>query len=179
MTTHSSETPSPTACKFLSFRIGAEEYGIDILRVQEIRGFTAPTRIANAPRFMLGVLNLRGTIVPIFDMRLKFGADAPRYDGGTVTIVLTIGTRTSAMVVDSVSDVVELRPDDIRPPPDVVGHIDGNHVFGLGTLRQPDGRESMLILLDIEALMLSADMQHLDGSAASTVSSSHEASITP
>ncbi len=143
--------------KFLSFRLGAEEYGIDILRVQEIRGYTAATRIANAPFFVLGVLNLRGTIVPIVDMRLKFGEAEPRYDGATVTIVLTIGSRVTAIVVDAVSDVLELTSDQIRPPPEVGGGVEATHIIGLGTV--PHGNtERMLILLDIEGVMSAPDM---------------------
>src|SRR3982750_247340 len=92
--------------EFLTFRLGAEEYGIDILRVQEIRSYEAPTRIANAPAFVKGVVNLRGVIVPIVDMRIKFNLTPVNYDSFTVVIVLNIAGRVVGMVVDAVSDVI-------------------------------------------------------------------------
>src|SRR5690349_14873438 len=105
----------------LSFRLGAEEYGIGILTVQEIRGYEAPTRIANAPEWLLGVLNLRGQIVPIVDMRLRFNLGQVRYDSLTVVIILNIGQHVIGMVVDGVSDVVTLAPDQVRPAPALGG----------------------------------------------------------
>ncbi len=143
--------------RFLSFRLGAEEYGIDILRVQEIRGYVEPTRIANAPNFIKGVLNLRGVIVPIVDLRLKFGLSEVRYDGVTVTIVLTIGSRVMAIVVDSVSDVVQLEADQIKEAPDFSSEMGTEHIVGLGTLDTGE-TQRMLILLDIEGLMMSDEM---------------------
>ena len=104
--------------EFLSFKLGAEEYGIDILKVQEIRGYEPPTRIANAPEFIKGVVNLRGVIVPIVDMRVRFGLDDVQYNGFTVVIILNVVGRTVGMVVDSVSDVLELGGDTIRPAPE-------------------------------------------------------------
>lgn len=138
--------------KFLSFRLGAEEYGIDILGVQEIRGYTVPTHIANAPGEMLGVLNLRGTIVPVVDMRLQLGLPSPRYDDVTVTIVLTLRDRLTAIVVDSVSDVVELGPAQIRPAPPMAERTQATHIVGIGTVQQGDS-ERMLILLDMQAML--------------------------
>ncbi|MCC6218847.1 MAG: chemotaxis protein CheW, partial [Aquabacterium sp.] len=105
------------AREYLTFRLGDEEYGIDILKVQEIRGYENPTRIANAPHFLKGVVNLRGTIVPIVDLRLRFGCNSAEYNSFTVTIVLHIGQRTIGTVVDSVSDVVEIPAEAIRPSP--------------------------------------------------------------
>ena len=96
--------------EFLTFRLGGEEYGIDILRVQEIRGYESVTRIANTPDFIKGVMNLRGTIVPVVDMRIKFSLGEPVYDQFTVVIVLNIAGRVVGMVVDSVSDVTTLTP---------------------------------------------------------------------
>jgi purine-binding chemotaxis protein CheW len=148
-------TRPPREC--LTFRLGHEEYAIDILRVQEIRSYEAPTRIANAPSFVKGVVNLRGVIVPIVDLRLKFGHDAPRYDGSTVTVVLTIANRVIGVVVDSVSDVIELANDDIRPAPEFNAQVDASHIVGLGTVRSGDA-ERMLILVDIEKLMSSAEI---------------------
>ncbi|MBK6980909.1 MAG: chemotaxis protein CheW [Betaproteobacteria bacterium] len=139
--------------EFLTFRLGAEEYGIDILKVQEIRGYEPPTQIANAPAFIKGVVNLRGTIVPIVDMRIKFNLGHAGYDQFTVVIILNVGGRVVGMVVDSVSDVIQLGADAIRPAPDFSSTFDTQHITGLGTV---EGR--MLILMDIERLMAGADM---------------------
>ncbi len=137
----------------LSFRLGKEEYGISILKVQEIRGYDAVTRIANAPAFLKGVINLRGQIVPIVDMRIKFALGQAGYDAFTVVIILNIGRQVIGMVVDSVSDVVTLASEQVRPAPSIGGGIDADHLLGLGTVG-----ERMLILLDIERLMSSPDM---------------------
>ena len=98
------------ANEFLTFILGSEEYGIEILKVQEIRGYDAITHIANAPAFIKGVVNLRGVIVPIIDMRLKFNLEQVNYDDFTVVIVLNIGSRVVGIVVDAVSDVITLTP---------------------------------------------------------------------
>jgi purine-binding chemotaxis protein CheW len=147
--------------EFLTFRLGGEEYGIDILRVQEIRGYENPTRIANAPAFIKGVINLRGTIVPIVDMRLKFAVGEATYDSFTVVIIMTIAGRVVGMVVDSVSDVLTVLPDQIRPTPEFAGVLDVSYLLGLGSLPSTDG-DRMLILIDIEKLMKSADMELMD-----------------
>lgn len=138
--------------EFLAFELGAEEYGIDILRVQEIRSYEAPTRIANAPAFVKGVVNLRGVIVPIVDMRLKFGLDAG-YDTFTVVIVLNIGAHVVGMVVDAVSDVITLGPEQLRPVPEFDSSIAGDHLLAIGAVG-----DRMLILIDIVKLMSSAAM---------------------
>ncbi|MDO8458319.1 MAG: chemotaxis protein CheW [Burkholderiaceae bacterium] len=145
------------ASEYLSFRLGSEEYGIDILRVQEIRGYDKPTRMANTPSFIKGVVNLRGVIVPIIDLRMKFGLSEVNYDGMTVTIVLNIGQRVIGVVVDSVSDVIALQGQDIKPAPEFSGALSTEHIIGLGTIKTGD-EERMLILMDIEKLMSSADM---------------------
>ncbi|GAA0408851.1 chemotaxis protein CheW [Massilia aurea] len=136
----------------LSFRLGKEEYGISILKVQEIRGYEAPTRLANAPEFLKGVINLRGRIVPVVDMRIKFGFADPAYDSLTVVIILNIAQHVIGMVVDSVSEVVTLEADQIRPAP-AMGTLDAGYLRGLGTVG-----ERMLILLDIDALMQSEEL---------------------
>lgn len=105
------------ANEFLSFRLGPEEYAIEILKVQEIRGWEQPTTIANAPRFVKGVINLRGTIVPIIDMRVKFDLGSADYNDFTVVIIVNVRGRTVGIVVDSVSDVLALAPEQLRPPP--------------------------------------------------------------
>jgi purine-binding chemotaxis protein CheW len=147
--------------EFLSFKLGDEEYGIDILRVQEIRGYEQPTRIANAPGFVKGVVNLRGVIVPIVDMRIRFGMSDVQYNGTTVTIVLNIAGRTVGMVVDSVSDVLELSAEQIKPAPELNCAIDAQFITGLGTAKSGDD-ERMLILMDIQGLMQSAEMGLMD-----------------
>ncbi len=143
--------------EYLSFKLGTEEYGIDILKVQEIRGYEPPTRIANAPSFIKGVVNLRGVIVPIVDMRLRFGLDDVQYNGFTVVIILNVVGRTVGMVVDSVSDVLELGGDAIRTTPEFNGAVDASYITGLGTVSQGEAMR-MLILMDIESLMRSPEM---------------------
>ena len=138
-------TGTPTAIReFLAFKLGREEYGIDILRVQEIRSYEPPTRMANAPDFILGVVNLRGVIVPIIDMRIKFRMDEVKYDSFTVVIVLYIGQQVIGMVVDAVSDVITLAPEQLRAVPDLGSHIDSSCLLAIGSVGQ-----RMLILLDI------------------------------
>ena len=144
---------STGAREYLTFRLDQEEYGIDILKVQEIRGYEPPTRVANAPSFIKGVVNLRGTIVPIVDMRLKFNCSKAEYDSFTVVIILNLRNRIVGIVVDSVSDVMELPPDSLKAAPDIESVIDSGSVFGLGSLG-----DRMLILLDIERLMSAPDM---------------------
>lgn len=141
------------AREYLTFRLDHEEYGIDILKVQEIRGYEPPTRIANAPNFIKGVVNLRGTIVPIVDMRLKFNCSKAEYNAFTVVIILNLHNRIVGIVVDSVSDVMELPAESVKAAPDIDSVIDSDAVLGLGSL---DDR--MLILLDIEKLMSGVDM---------------------
>lgn len=141
------------AREYLTFRLDQEEYGIDILKVQEIRGYESPTRVANAPEFIKGVVNLRGTIVPIVDMRLKFNCSKAEYNTFTVVIILNLRSRIVGIVVDSVSDVMELPPENFRSAPDVDSVIDSGSVLGLGSIG-----DRMLILLDIERLMAAPDM---------------------
>ena len=143
--------------EFLIFRLGAKEYGIDILRVQEIRCYERPTRIANAPAFIKGVVNLRGVIVPIVDLRLKLACGEAGYNDSTVVIVLNIKGRVVGAVVDSVSDVLELGRDSIKPAPEMNSVVDTRFIIGIGSLKT-DGHERMLTLMDIEALMSSADL---------------------
>ena len=141
------------ALEFLSFTLGQEEYGIDIQKVQELRGYDAVTRIANAPEHIKGVVNLRGIIVPIIDMRIKFNLGAPSYDQFTVVIILNIASRVMGMVVDSVSDVITLKPEQIKPAPSMGSMLDTEYLIGLGTLD-----ERMLILIDLDRLMSSDEM---------------------
>lgn len=142
-----------TGNEFLAFTLGKEEYGIQILKVQELRGYETVTRIANAPEFIKGVVNLRGIIVPIVDMRIKFNLGEPTYDQFTVVIILNIGGRVMGMVVDSVSDVITLTADQVKPAPEMGTAFNTDYLIGLGTLD-----ERMLILIDIDKLMSSSEM---------------------
>jgi purine-binding chemotaxis protein CheW len=147
--------------EFLTFRLGNEEYGIDILKVQEIRGYDTVTTIANAPRFIKGVINLRGIIVPIVDMRIKFDLDHAEYNHLTVVIILNLAQRVVGMVVDAVSDVLTLADEQIKPAPEFGASFDTRYVIGLGTLET-----RTLILVDIEQLMSSEDMALVERAAA-------------
>jgi purine-binding chemotaxis protein CheW len=135
--------------EYLAFTLGAEEYGVDIQKVQEIRGYDRVTRIASAPAHVKGIVNLRGMIVPIIDMRIKLGLGEPTYNQFTVVIILTIGDSIKGMVVDSVSDVTTLTPEQIKPAPEM-GGAGNSHVLGLATI---DDR--MLILVDLDTMMAS------------------------
>ncbi|MCC6916922.1 chemotaxis protein CheW [Nitrosomonas sp.] len=146
--------------EFLIFRLGKEEYGIEILKVQEIRGYDAITRIANAPEFIKGVINLRGVIVPIVDMRIKFNLGEALYGQFTVVIILNLSGRVIGIVVDGVSDVINLDTEQLRPAPEFGGVIDTEYIIGLGTVEA-----RMLILVDIERLMSSPDMGILEQAA--------------
>jgi purine-binding chemotaxis protein CheW len=148
--------------EFLTFRLGGEEYGIDILRVQEIRSYEEPTRIANAPHFIKGVVNLRGVIVPVVDLRIKLGCEQVQYNGFTVVIVLNVRGRVVGAVVDSVSDVLELGTDLIKPAPEMNTSVDTSFITGIASVG-----ERMLILMDIEGLMSSADMGLMDSASQS------------
>ena len=145
------------ADEYLAFRLGAEEYAIDILKVQEIRGYDQVTRIANTPEFIKGVTNLRGTIVPIVDLRIKFNVGDAKYDQFTVVIILNVARRVVGVVVDSVSDVLTLQAGQIKPAPEFSTTLNTQFILGLGTVD-----ERMLILCDIERLMTSADMALMD-----------------
>ncbi|MDQ0083836.1 MULTISPECIES: chemotaxis protein CheW [Variovorax] len=147
------ETAAGSRLEVVTFKLGEEEYGIDIQKVQELRGYDAVTRIANAPEYIKGVVNLRGIIVPIIDMRIKFKLGDPTYDQFTVVIVLNIAGRVVGMVVDSVSDVITLTGDQIKPAPEMGSVLDADYLIGLGTLE-----ERMLILVDIDRLMSSDEM---------------------
>ncbi len=150
---------NPGSAEFLTFRLGTEEYGIDILRVQEIRSYEEPTRIANSPHFIKGVVNLRGVIVPVVDLRVKLGCQTVAYDGFTVVIVLNVKGRVVGAVVDSVSDVLELPRDQIKPSPDMNSSVDTAFITGIASVG-----DRMLILMDIESLMGSPDMGLVDSS---------------
>lgn len=147
--------------EFLAFTLGQEEYCIDILKVQEIRGYEAVTRIANAPEFIKGVVNLRGIIVPIVDLRVRFNLGEPVYNDLTVVIILNISGRTMGVVVDTVSDVITLALSQIKPPPEMGTAFNTEYLVGLCT-----HENRMLILIDIDKLMTSAEMGLIETVAA-------------
>ena len=135
--------------QFLTFSLGEEEYGVDILKVQEIKGYVPTTRIPNAPQDVVGVLNLRGTIVPIVDLRRKFGLEMTEYDQFTAIVVVVVQGRVMGMIVDSVSEVMSIPPGDIQPPPDFGASLSGNTLQGMAKVG-----EKLIILLDIDTVLL-------------------------
>ena len=141
----------------LSFRLGAEEYCLDILSVQEIRGYDTVTTIANTPEFIKGVINLRGHIVPIVDLRIKFRLSEAKYDATTIVIILNLNKKMIGIVVDSVSDVIAVPVSDIREAPRFGSTINTEFISGMATV---EGR--MLIVVDIERLMSSEDLQLIE-----------------
>jgi purine-binding chemotaxis protein CheW len=163
MQTEPAQSPTAHLREFLTFVLGQEEYCIDILKVQEIRGYDAVTRIANAPDFIKGVINLRGNIVPIVDLRIKFRLSQVEYGGQTAVIVLNVLGRTIGMVVDRVSDVMSLSQDRIKPAPEFGTALNTQYILGLAML---DDR--MIIVINIEKLISSPEAQLIDeaGSAA-------------
>src|SRR5512135_431439 len=144
MQANQGQTANDEGRELLTFTLGNEEYGIDILKVQEIRGYDTVTKIANAPEFIKGVINLRGIIVPIVDLRIKFNLGKVDYDQFTVVIILNLGNRVVGIVVDSVSDVLSLTPEQIKAAPSLSAALDTRYITGLGTVD-----ERMLILVDI------------------------------
>ncbi len=146
-----------TLLQQLTFALADEEYGVDILAVREIRGWSHVTRIPQAPAYVLGVLNLRGAIVPVMDLRLRFGLVRESYNDTTVMIIVAIGERLFGIVVDAVSDVVDIDPAAIKPVPDLGAVVDTRYLKGLAT-----HDEHLLMLLDVEKLMRPEDMETLD-----------------
>lgn len=146
--------------EYLTFTLGDEEYGIDILKVQEIRSFDKVTHIVNAPAFIKGVINLRGVIVPIVDLRLKFNLGDAAFTSFTAVVILNVADRVVGVVVDSVSDVVHLQIDQIKPPPQFSSILDVEFIAGLTSI---DDR--MVIIMDIEALMSGQDMALVEQAA--------------
>jgi len=141
------------ASEYLNFTLGNEHYAVDILTVQEIRGYSDVTRIPDAPDYIKGVINLRGTIVPVMDLRIKLGMEHITYNPSTVMIVFNFNQRVVALVVDSVSDVIELDPSQLRAPPELGNSVDSRCISGIGTVD-----ERMLIVLNIESLMIETEL---------------------
>jgi purine-binding chemotaxis protein CheW len=154
---HPAQVAPSRGAEFLTFRVGPQDYGMDILKVQEIRGYTPVTRLANMPEFVKGVIDLRGTVVPILDLRIKFKLDSAPYDEFTVVIVLNLAGRMVGVVVDGVSDVLALEAGQIMAPPEFSSAFDTRYITGVGSVG-----DRMLVLVDIERLVLSADMALAD-----------------
>lgn len=155
--TRSGTTATADASQYLTLRLGKEEYAIDILRVQEIRSYEEPTRMVNAPSFLKGVVNLRGVIVPIIDLRMKLQLDKVEYNDFTVVIILNVRGTVIGAVVDSVSDVVTLGADMVKPAPQFETTLDTRFITGLANVG-----DRMLIVMNMEALMSNAEMGMLD-----------------
>jgi purine-binding chemotaxis protein CheW len=136
------------SAQFLTFTLGGEEYGVEILRVQEIKGFTAVTPIPNSPAFVKGVMNLRGTVVPVFDLRLKFGMSSKEYDRFTVIVVVNVGVRVVGLVVDAVSDVLDIAHRAIDTSPDLGGSVDTSILQGIAR-----NGDRLITLLDIDRVV--------------------------
>src|SRR5512143_597104 len=160
MQTNEVVTAASKSRELLTFTLGSEEYGIDILKVQEIRGYDAVTTIANSPEFIKGVINLRGIIVPIVDMRIKFHLGKVDYNQFTVVIILNIAKRVVGIVVDGVSDVITLTPEQLKPSPEFSTAMDTQYITGLGTVD-----ERMIIVVDIERLLSSRDIELFETAA--------------
>ena len=143
----------PDPGEYLSFNLADEHYALNILKVQEIRGYDGVTRVPDTPDYIRGVVNLRGAIVPVLDLRMKLGLKDARYDAFTVMIVLNLDGRSAGIVVDSVSDVVALDADQIRPTPELGAAVDTRFISAIGTTD-----EQMVILLDIQSLIDWADV---------------------
>lgn len=160
--THIATKPGEEAGReYLAFSLGGEEYAVNILQVQEIRAYERVTRIANMPTFIKGVMNLRGAVVPVVDLRVRFNVGKAEYDASTIVIVINIGPRTIGMVVDGVSDVVAIKASELRPAPQIAGVLTAEFLEGVAIL---DKR--MLIIVDINGLMSSKEMGLLETAAA-------------
>ena len=145
------------AAQYLTVNLAEEESAIDILAVREIRGWTPVTRIPQAPHYVLGVLNLRGAIVPVLDLRLRFGLAREEYSATTVTVVVTVAGRLFGVVVDAVSDVLDVQADQVRPVPDMGTTVDTEYLKGLTSIE-----ERMVLLLDVDKLLQPQDAQMLE-----------------
>ena len=148
--------------QYLTFCLGDEEYGVEILKVQEIRGYSAITPIPNTPRYLKGVMNLRGTIVPVVDLRAKFSMAEAEYNQFTVIIVVMVGTKVMGLVVDAVSDVLNIPKTDIQPTPDFGGQVDAEFIEGLAK-----AGEKLVVLLDIDKVLGDEELHELDAPATS------------
>jgi purine-binding chemotaxis protein CheW len=149
--------PGAAPVQFLTFTLGDEEYAVDVLRVQEIKGYSAVTPIPNAPHFIRGVMNLRGTVVPVVGLRETFGLPAIPYDKFSVIVVLTLGTRVIGLLVDTVADVVELQLGQIEMPPELGDRVDTSFITGIAR-----AGEKFIIVLSIEKIVSGAGIANVE-----------------
>jgi purine-binding chemotaxis protein CheW len=140
----------------LVFVLGKEEYAVDILKVQEIRGYDKVTPLPAAPAYLKGVVNLRGVIVPVIDLRVKFGMADPAYDASTVMVILRIAARMVGIVVDGVSDTIHLAPGEVKAAPELGSLVDSSYLAGLATRD-----ERIILLVDIEKFLSSGELKLL------------------
>jgi purine-binding chemotaxis protein CheW len=156
--------------QYVTFTVGSEEYGVNILSVREIRGWTAETKLPNMPDYVRGVVNLRGIIIPIFDLRARFGGGATQVSRRHVVVVLQVGTRTRGILVDAISDILTVSNDAVKPPPDIdAGMIDQQYLSGLVT-----AENRMVTLLDVTRLF-AGDVGDAGDEAASQMQIAHQA----
>ncbi|MRX09019.1 chemotaxis protein CheW [Pseudoduganella sp. FT25W] len=146
-------TLSTTTEEFLTFTLGSEQYGLSLTSIQELRSYERVTQLLNLPDYVKGVINLRGVIVPVVDLRIKLGTGTPIYDQFTSVIVVNHDGHVVGMVVDSVLDVVALAPADIRPPPEIASTQADAYISGIGATGN-----RLLVLLDVARLMLGEDI---------------------
>jgi purine-binding chemotaxis protein CheW len=139
--------------QYLTFTLGQEEYGVEILKVQEIKGYSAITPIPNTPPYIKGVMNLRGTIIPVVDLRSKFGMNEAEYNQFTVIIVVTVGTKVMGLIVDAVSDVLNIPRDDIQETPDFGTEVDAQFISGMAK-----AGEKLVVLVDIDKVVNSGEV---------------------
>jgi purine-binding chemotaxis protein CheW len=154
-TTAKAGASAKTECsQHLTFQLGEEEYGIEILKVQEIRGYAGVTPIPNTPAYICGVMNLRGAVIPVVDLRIRFALPNQEYNKFTVIVVVTVRDKVVGLVVDAVSDVLDISPSQTRERPDVGGRTDLRFIGGMATIG-----EKLVVLLDIERLLGEEDLQ--------------------
>ncbi len=147
--------------QYLTFQLGEEFYGVNILKVQEIKGYTNVTRIPNTPDYMKGVLNLRGTIVPIINLRMKFGMEQIEHTAFTVIVVVVVRERVMGMIVDAVSDVLTVGANDVKPSPSFGTKVNTSFIDGIAT-----AQEHLVTLLDIDQVLTDHEMEQVESVAA-------------
>jgi purine-binding chemotaxis protein CheW len=146
--------------QYLTFALGQEEYGVEILKVQEIKGYTPATPVPNTPDYIKGVMNLRGTIIPVVDLRVKLALKETEYNQFTVIIVVTVGTKVVGLIVDSVSDVLNIPEADIQSPPEFGSTVDVRFIDGMAK-----AAEKIVMLLNIDRVLKDDDLQGMDQAA--------------
>lgn len=134
--------------QYLTFTLGQEEYGVEILKVQEIKGYSPVTPIPSTPSYVKGVMNLRGTVVPVVDLRAKLAMPEAEYNQFTVIIVVKVGDRVMGVIVDAVSDVLNIPRADVQAPPDFGAQVDARFISGMAK-----AAEKLVVLLDIERVL--------------------------